>query len=295
MQQTEICPYHRGIAGLADKYDAFILDLWGVVHNGLAPLPGVLDCLARLRDAGKSVLFLSNAPRSASVVVAFLDGIGIGSDCYHRIVTSGDAARRALRLRQDDWHARLGWAYYYLGKEVDAGMLDRTDYVAVDTIDAAEFILDLGLADAVRETVETYLPILESGLAAGLPMVCGNPDLIVHIGASEQACAGALAKAYEDRGGNVYWHGKPHRAVYDLCFSHLDGIPAERILAVGDSLRTDIAGANNAGLDSLFAVSGIHARDFGVEPGVAPDLAAVRRKLALGEVLPTGLLGGLRW
>jgi len=295
MQVSENCPYHKGLAGLAEHYDAFILDLWGVVHNGLEPLPGVVDCLARLRSTGKAILFLSNAPRSAGIVANILDGIGIGSDCYDRIVTSGDATLRALQLRRDDWHAGLGWAYYYLGKEADAGMLAGTDYVAVDTIDAAQFILDLGLADATRETVETYMPVLESGLAAGLPMVCGNPDLVVHIGDSEQPCAGALAKAYEDRGGNVYWHGKPHRAVYDLCFGHLNGIPAERILAVGDSLRTDIAGANNAGIDSMFAVSGIHARDFGVEPGMVPDIAAVRQSLASSEIKPTGMLSGLRW
>jgi len=295
MQSMEACPFHPGIAGLADQYDAFVLDLWGVVHNGLAPMPGVVDCLARLRGAGKSILFLSNAPRSADVVKKFLAGIGIGADCYDRIVTSGDAALRALQLRQDNWHARLGWHYYYLGKEADAGMLSGTDYVAVDTIEAADFFLTLGLADAARETVETYSPVLESGLAAGLPMVCGNPDLVVHIGESEQPCAGALAKAYEDKGGDVYWHGKPHSTVYDLCFGYLGGIPTERILAIGDSLRTDIAGATNAGIDSMFAVSGIHARDFGVEPGMVPDIAAVRESLARSEIQPTGMLSGLRW
>jgi HAD superfamily hydrolase (TIGR01459 family) len=288
-------PYYDGIGPLADRYDALLLDLWGVVHNGKAPFPGVVDCLNRLRAAGKRVVLLSNAPRSSDTVVTFLDGIGVEAGTYDRIVTSGDAARRALVARSDPFHARLGRTYYYLGKAMDRGMLAGTDYAESEDLADASFFLNLGLADPAVETTATYRPVLAAGLARGLPMVCGNPDLEVLFGDGMQECAGALAQAYAEMGGEVYWHGKPWPRVYGLCFEVLSGIPRRRILAIGDSLRTDIAGAAAAGIDSLFAVSGIHAREYGVAPGTVPDIGLVRRRVAAGEVRPSGLIATLRW
>lgn len=292
---TEPVALHSGLAELADRYDGYILDLWGVVHNGLAPYPGAVDCMRRLRTAGKRIVLLSNAPRSSAAVRTFLAGIGVAEDCYDDIVTSGDATREALESRSDPWHARLGWSYYYLGKTADAAILSGLGYIAATSLSGAEFILNLGLADPENESVETYRPLLEEALVNHLPLICGNPDLTVMRGDSMQDCAGALAKAYEDIGGDVFWHGKPHARVYEICFGRMDGVSPERVLAIGDSFRTDIAGANAAGIDSLFAMGGIHAEEFGLGPDGAPDPSLVEPAVAAGGHRPTGVISGLRW
>ncbi len=292
---TESLTVHAGLGPLAGRYDGYILDLWGVVHNGLAPYPGAVDCMRRLRRAGKSVILLSNAPRGAAVVRDFLAGIGVGGDAYDDIVTSGDATREALARRADPWHAALGRACLYFGKPDDARLLDGLDYDRVDAVADADFILSLGLDDADTETVADYRERLAAATARKLPMICGNPDLTVMRGDTVLLCAGALAKAYEEIGGEVCWHGKPYPRVYQICLQRMAGVAPERVLAIGDSFRTDIAGANRAGLDSLFALGGIHAEELGLAPGAAPDPAQLEAAIAAGGHRPTAAILGLRW
>ena len=135
----------------------------------------------------------------------------------------------------------------------------------------------------------------EQSLMRDLPMICANPDLVVMHGAKLALCAGALAKWYEDKGGKVRWHGKPYRSVYDSCLALLGVADRSRILAVGDSLRTDIAGADAAGLDSLFVVGGIHATEFGIPPENEPDLPRIEQALAAGPYRPVAITRRLAW
>ncbi len=288
-------PFHRGLAELAKGYDGFILDLWGLVHDGIAPYPGAVDCMRRLRSAGKPVVLLSNAPRPAGTVAEFLAGIGVPADCHDTIVTSGDVTLAALVRRADPWHARLGRTYFYLGADRDAGMLDGLDYRPVDGIEAASFILNLGLANAAAECLDDYRPLLAESRERGLAMVCGNPDLTVVRGDRMLLCAGALAEAYAEIGGDVAWHGKPHRPAYQACRLAIGAESNRRVLALGDSLRTDIAGANRAGLDSLLAVGGIHAEDFGPLTDGMPDPAVLAACCARAGERPTGCIPALVW
>ncbi|MFQ5784462.1 MAG: TIGR01459 family HAD-type hydrolase [Alphaproteobacteria bacterium] len=291
-------PLVSGVAPLADAYDGFILDLWGVVHDGAAPYPGVLDCLRRLRAAGKRIVLLSNAPRLAPRAAAVLRRMGLDDALYDRLVTSGDATRAAFESLDDPWYAALGRRYLFLGKPADADLLDGLGYAAVDDLAAADFLLDTGLAeraDGGKGEVDDYRDVLRRAAARGLPMVCANPDLAaIRAGASE-ACAGALAAAYAALGGAVGYRGKPYPEVYELCFAALDGVARDRVLAVGDSLATDIAGAGAVGLDSLLVTGGLLAHAWGLGRETPPDPARLAAACADAGAIPTAAIPRLVW
>jgi HAD superfamily hydrolase (TIGR01459 family) len=286
-------PLHSGVSEFADRCDALILDLWGVIHDGLAPYPGVSDCLDRLRDRGIRVLMLSNAPRPSSVVIERLDGMGIGPDRYERIITSGDVTRDALAHRDDPWHAALGKRYLHLGPERDTGLIAGLDFAPAGTPDDADFILNTGLRDDETEGLEDYREILVTARSRSLPMVCANPDLTVMRGPRTVLCAGALAAAYEEIGGDVRYHGKPYTSVYDYCFSVLEGVPRGRVMMVGDSLRTDIAGANAAGIEGIFVNGGLHSIE-GSGSGESP-MALLERMADESGHRPSGALALFAW
>ena len=283
----------EGVGGLAPRYDGFILDLWGVIHDGLAPLPGALDCLRRLCESGKRVVLLSNAPRRADDVVRRIAQIGVPGGLYHDVVSSGEEAWQCLHRRDDPFYRALGRRCLHICSDRDLEIRDGLDLEFVDSPAAADFILNTGPA-GWDDTIEDYRPLLEQGLARRLPMVCANPDLVVNHGDALALCAGSLALWYEKAGGYVRWHGKPYRSVYDTCLSRLKIADRSRILVVGDSLRTDIAGADGAGLDSLFLTGGIHAHDFVGNDG-RPDAGRIEAALAALPYRPTAVAGHLCW
>ncbi len=286
--------YHAGLAALADRYDAFIVDLWGVMHDGVTAFPEAVTALEAMRAAGKRALILSNAPRRAEVVTARNAELGIPADLAHAVLSSGEDAWRHLNDRPDAWYEKLGRACFHLGPERDLGMRAGLDLDFVDRLGEAEFILNTGTLSSDDE-VETYRPLLEQGLALKLPMVCANPDLEVIRGGQREICAGALALAYEQKGGQVRWHGKPHPEVYRSCFALLSDVDPSRIAAIGDSLRTDVAGAAAAGIDSIFVAGGIHGEDLGVDHRgeVDPDRYAAFIEGAAPK--PTAVLPLMRW
>ena len=273
-------PMVPGLAVLAADYDGYILDVWGVMHQGGPAYPEALACVRRLREAGKRVVFLSNAPRLAGQVERVLNGKGVDAALYDAVVASGDAARRALadptRLPFDG----LGTRYHLLGPPGSDDVLDGLSYTAAGIADA-DFLLGIGLDDG-RETVEDHEPILQAAAARDLPMICVNPDLLVIRLGVQEPCAGALAARYEEIGGRVRYYGKPYADVYDLAMAALDVTPA-RVLAVGDGLATDIAGANAAGLDSLLITGGLLADALDLAPGAA---ARVHRRSTTRAVPP---------
>jgi HAD superfamily hydrolase (TIGR01459 family) len=283
----------RGVGELAPRYDGFILDLWGVIHDGLAPLPGALDCMRRLRAAGKPVVLLSNAPRRADDVARRIEQIGVPSDLYDVIVSSGEEAWQRLHRRDDPFYAGLGRRCLHICSDRDLEIREGLDLDFVEEPEAADFILNTGPA-GWEDTIEDYRPLLERSLQRRLPMICANPDLVVNHGGALALCAGTLAQWYEKAGGYVRWHGKPYRSVYDSCLARLDVADGSRILVVGDSLRTDIAGAAAAGLDSLFVTGGIHQHEL-ADSGGQPDLARIEQALAGLPYRPTLVGAGLRW
>ena len=283
-----------GIGALAPRYDGFILDLWGVVHDGVVPLPGALECLRRLVEAGKRIVLLSNAPRRCADVVERISRIGVSADLYHDVMSSGEEAWQYLDRRNDPFYATLGRRCLHLGSERDIGIREGLGLELVETAEEAEFILNTGPA-GWDDTIDDYAPLLRRALQRCLPMVCANPDLVVLHGGRLALCAGALAQWYEERGGVVRSHGKPFRSVYDTCL-HLLGIDERsRVLAVGDSIRTDIVGAAAAGLDSVLIAGGIHAEEFGLMSGEPPDLRRIEAALRRASCRPVAVASNFCW
>ncbi len=252
---------------LAARYDGFILDLWGVIHDGVTPYPGAADCLRALRDAGKRVVLLSNAPRRAHVAAVALRAMGIEDGLYTGIMTSGEATFLALRTPEaDPWFARLGSRIFHLGPERDRNVLEGLPFTRVDSPADADFVVNTGPDDLGSQTdITEFYPVLDACHAAGLPMICANPDLEVIRGGTRVICAGALAQHYAGLGADVRWLGKPDPAIYTPVLAML-GLDRARVLAVGDALRTDIAGADAVGLDSCWVLGGIHGAELGQDP-----------------------------
>jgi len=259
-------PIHMpaGVGELADHYNGFICDVWGVLHDGVAAYPGAARCLGELRRRGKPVALLSNAPRAAQRVADRLGELGIARELYKAIVTSGDAAVGALRRGSDPWHAGLGEACFYLGPERDLAVLRDSGRRGV-ALEAADFILCTGLFDEARETPDSYGELFRRALARKLKFVCANPDRVVNRGPALVYCAGALADRYQDLGGEVRRHGKPDAAVFRLAAAALGLSAGARLLVVGDGLNTDLAGAAAAGFDALWVLDGIHAQELAAD------------------------------
>jgi HAD superfamily hydrolase (TIGR01459 family) len=254
---------YSGIAGLADRYDGFILDLWGVIHDGVNPYAGAGDCLRHLRDAGKRCVLLSNAPRRSFAAEAMLRNMGLEADLYTGILTSGEAVHLALQRRTDPWFAALGHRVWHLGPERDRNVVDGLDLTLVDTPGEADFVLNTGPDDhRGHSDVALFEDVLTECAHHSLPMICANPDLEVIRGGVRVICAGALAERYQQMGGSVRSLGKPDPAIYVPVLEML-GTAKARTLAVGDALRTDIAGAAAAGVDSCWVLGGIHGEALG--------------------------------
>jgi HAD superfamily hydrolase (TIGR01459 family) len=283
-----------GIREVVLRYDGFILDLWGVIHDGVAPMPGAVECLRSLLEEGKRIALLSNAPRRADDVVRRITRIGVPAELYHHVMSSGEEAWQHLNRRDDPFYAGLGRRCLHIGSERDIEIREGLALQFVDTAEEAQFILNTGPA-GWDDRIEDYELLLRAALARDLPMVCANPDLVVMHGSRLALCAGALAKWYEEAGGRVRWHGKPFRSVYDTCLGLLAIGDRSRILAVGDSLRTDIAGAAGAGLDSLLIAGGIHAEEFGTVSDRAPDLRRVEAAIRDGSYNPVGVAWSFCW
>jgi HAD superfamily hydrolase (TIGR01459 family) len=281
-----------GIRGLAPGYDGFILDLWGVVHDGTQPFPGVLDCMGRLIAAGKRVVLLSNAPRRADDVIRRIARIGVPEGLYHGVMSSGEEAWQYLHDRTDPLYAALGRRCLHICSERDLEIREGLDLDFVDTPGEADFILNTGPAEW-EDTYEDYRPLLRAARARDLPMVCANPDLVVIHAGRAALCAGAIAEEYEALGGRVRWHGKPYPSVYDSCLALLGIAGRRRILAIGDSLRTDIAGAARAGIASLLIVGGIHAAEF--SPNGALDRDKIAAAIRESGTNPIAVAAGFVW
>lgn len=287
-------PHIQGLSTVMQDYDGVILDLWGVVHNGHRPFPTVIPALHGLRAAGKKIWLLSNAPRRAQVVSAQLAAMGIGSDMYDGLLTSGEASFQAV---QEGLLAKWGPHCFALNLSPNDFLLQGTGAVQVIDISAADFILATGVPGG---SVAANQAVLEQAARRGIPMLCANPDRVVYVGEDLYVCPGALAEAYIDLGGKVTWFGKPYPAVYEAVMRAL-GTP--RILAVGDGMATDVQGAITAGIDVALVTTGIHRgmlyaeglSEADIRQDQAPADSAWAPLEATAGVKPTYLINALAW
>lgn len=254
---------------LIERYDSFIIDLWGVMHDGTTLYPGAAHALATMHEAGKPAIFLSNAPRRAAKAQMVLDKLGIPRDHYQAIITSGEVAH--------DWLADAnpyGPNYYYLGPSKDEDVLaDLPAFQQASDPSQADFVLNTGYETDFQPHAD-IMPTLEKLLAAKLPLVCINPDMeVVKQDGTVMLCAGSAAAAYADMGGTVRYVGKPHSDAYDVVRACLPEGAAP--LCIGDNPLTDIKGANAAGLDSLLIVGGILHTSLGITTEAAAREACI--------------------
>ena len=248
-------PVLETVSDLASSSDAWLVDVWGVIHNGVAAIVSSGDACAAYRAQGGYVVLLTNAPRPAAAVVEQLDRIGVRRDAYDAVLTSGDVTRGLVKAWADK-------PLCHIGPERDLGIFSDLGFKFVTTLEA-EVVVCTGLMDDETETPDDYATTLRGFLRRNLVMLCANPDLKVERGDSIVYCAGSIAQAYEQLGGEVVYSGKPHLPIYELAHRMIDDgvgheVPKDRVLAIGDGLLTDIKGASAAGLRSLFVASGIH-------------------------------------
>jgi HAD superfamily hydrolase (TIGR01459 family) len=243
-----------GFADIAENYDALIVDIWGVLHDGQAPFKGVDAALLNYREQGGKVLLLSNAPRPGASTIRGLEAIGNRRDGFDDILTSGDA----IRALMNDM-GREGKKICHIGPQKDADLITNLEVKFVDE-DAADAILFSGPYDDTTETPDDYSDMLARFKARNLPLLCPNPDRTVQFGGRMIYCAGAVAEAYENIGGEVVWVGKPYPMVYARAcamLSDMTGLEDPRLLAIGDGPKTDMLGAAAAGIDALFIGGGL--------------------------------------
>jgi HAD superfamily hydrolase (TIGR01459 family) len=239
--------------------DVLLSDIWGVVHNGLVAFPEACEALHTFRSRGGTVILITNAPRPADSVQRQLRKLGVADDTYDAIVSSGDLTRQYVADHP-------GRKVFWLGPERDNSIHRGLDPV-LSPLEQADYIICTGLYDDETESAEDYRGMMLKALERKLTLICANPDIVVERGDRLIYCAGAIAELYRELGGEVIFYGKPHRPIYQramqLAAKHL-GRPAElaRVLAIGDSVRTDLAGAHGFGIDCLFVTRGIHAEDF---------------------------------
>jgi HAD superfamily hydrolase (TIGR01459 family) len=254
----------EGLQPLAGRYDLILCDVWGVLHNGIKAYEAASDALTRFRQGGGQVVLVSNAPRPGAAIETQLDGFKVPRTAYDAIVTSGDLTRLAIEERLDK-------VVHHIGPPRDMPLYNGLD-VRFGSLAEADYVVCSGFDDDERETAEDYRDRLGVMRERGLLMVCANPDLVVERGHLILPCAGAIALAYEEMGGSVFYAGKPHAPVYDRALrvaAELGGRPVgkDRVLAIGDAIRTDIAGAVGYGIDSLLVARGIHAEELGLQSG----------------------------
>jgi HAD superfamily hydrolase (TIGR01459 family) len=277
-------------ATVAPDYDVLLSDVWGVVHNGVAATPNACDALRQFRERGGTVVLITNAPRPGDFVQKFIDNLKVPRDCYDAIVSSGDVTR-ALVL------ARAGQRVAHIGPERDLPIFDGLGASLVP-IESADYVVCSGLHDDTKEGPDDYEDVIVAMLKRKLPMICANPDIVVERGDHLVYCAGAIADRYAARGGDVIYAGKPYRPIYDQAMAAAAKARGRdtahgRVLAIGDSVRTDLKGSAAFGIDCLFVTAGIHAEELGGRH--SPDATALSAMFKDAQVAPKFVMQQLVW
>lgn len=280
-----------GVRQLAERYDAFLVDSYGVLHDGKELYPGSIDCLERLRSMGRKVVILTNTPRRALDVASEIEKIGIAPRHYDILVSAGEVTFQMLATRQEQLGTSADAVFFHLGPPRSRGLLDGLPYAEAEDIERASFVLITGLFPGMN-AIGDYDALLRTARARNLAAICANPDLVAIRAGQRGACAGTIAAAYQQLGGKVRYFGKPFPEIYEMALDRLPGIPRSRVLCVGDALHTDIAGAQNVGLDCLFVTGGIHQDELGASEHSNPidSLFHLNNKR-----FPTAAIKHFRW
>ncbi|MFT6106397.1 MAG: HAD superfamily hydrolase (TIGR01459 family) [Rickettsiales bacterium] len=279
--------FHKDLSAIADNYDCFILDIWGVLHDGTHVYEGAVERLEYLRKRNKKICLLSNAPRRAQKVVELLENLGMKRELYDFILTSGEATHKSL------FDSKNSENYYYIGPEKDADLLHGLGCNLVSDANDAKFALVTGFDDGNYD-ISTKIPQLKAALANNLPLICSNPDLtVIKKTGEELLCAGIIANEYKKMGGKVTYFGKPHKLVYDQVFKLFSNVDKYKILAVGDGLETDILGANKNQIDSALIGGGILANKLKIKHGGLPDANLMKKICDQHGAYPNFVIGSL--
>lgn len=286
-----------GLSQLADRYDGILCDVWGVLHNGVDAWANAIEALSKFREQGGSVVMITNAPRPHEPVLEQLAGLGVpfsdGPGTFDAVVTSGDVTRMLV--------GEMSPSVFHLGPERDLSLYHglHVDLVGKDD---AQTVVCTGLVDDTTETPEDYRDLLRELRSRDLPFICANPDIVVERGNDLIWCAGALARDYKAIGGKTYIVGKPHRPIYERAMARLSqaagrDLDRSRVLAIGDGMPTDVAGAADFGLDLLYISSGIHAGDYAGEGGSheMPDPDMLAKFLRAHQARPVAWMPRLAW
>ena len=283
-----------GFGPLADRYDAFILDQWGVLHDGILPYPGVLATLERLHRHGKKIVLLSNSGRRAEFSARQLARRGFDLSQFSAVVTSGETGWQGFRDRAEPPFTEFGRRCFLVTRDGDRTVAEGVGLELVERVEDAEFIYLSGV-EPPPMTAEDYFPLLDRALALGLSILCTNPDLVAVSGSELALAPGTLSERYRAAGGRVAYVGKPHAPVYRACRAALPGIAASAIVCVGDSIAHDIKGANDAGLASAFVTNGIHAAEFLPGADDRATLAALEHLAESHGGRPDWVIPSLAW
>ena len=283
------------LAQVAHSYDAMFVDLWGCLHNGVEPFADAVAALQAYRAQGGKVLLLTNSPRPRASVKRQLERIGVPTDTYDEIASSGDAAQIALSA------GMVGRKVYHLGPDHDLSFFtDENGPINVERVPLteAEGIVCTGLFDDLTETPDDYRLTILDGKTRGLKMLCANPDISVDLGDKRIFCSGASAKAYTQAGGTSLYFGKPHSPIYELAYTRLAAIAGrridpDRILCIGDGINTDVRGGVAEDLDTLFITGGLAATEI-TEINGQPNEAELTEFINSNKLSPTFTIGHLR-
>jgi HAD superfamily hydrolase (TIGR01459 family) len=275
---------------IASDYDVLLSDVWGVVHNGIAAFPAACDTLMRARAGGAKVILITNAPRPSEAVMRQIHQLQVPREAYDAIVSSGDVTRSVMQ-------SRPGESLFHMGPARDHSIFTGLN-IEFAPLESAGYVVCSGLVDDETETPEDYRAQLELMLERKMFMLCGNPDVVVERGNKLVYCAGALADMYRTMGGEVLYAGKPYKPIYDMSLAKAaeaagKTVPLTRVLAIGDSVRTDLTGAHAAGIDFLFVTSGIHAEELGGRD--APDADALKKMITAAGDMPKAVMRHLVW
>jgi HAD superfamily hydrolase (TIGR01459 family) len=283
-------PQSAGLAALAGDYDAVLSDVWGVIHNGRAAYPSAVQALVNYREQGGRVVLITNAPRPSPPIVTMLDHLGVPRQAYDAIVSSGDATRAMIARYSGKTIHHVGPPTaddaLYEGLDVKRGSADEAEVVVVTDLDTDD------------DTPDMYADRVAHWLKRGLPLICANPDKVVEIGDQMVYCGGALADIYAELGGEVHMAGKPFAPIYEEALRLAEkaaghALDRRRILAIGDSVRTDAIGAADFGLDLLFITGSIHAGE--LDAFGAPDPEAIRALVKPSGARLAGFMPRLAW
>jgi HAD superfamily hydrolase (TIGR01459 family) len=259
--------FKSGIEEIADNYEYFIFDIWGVIHDGSNVYPNVLNAISNIRKKNKKICFLSNAPRRSKKVAELLAKFGITPDLYDFIITSGEAVYIDLEKNQKNNFSNFSKNYFYIGPDKDIDLLNGLNYQKVEDAKDASFIISTGF-DQDNSIIDEKLPQIIEAKKYNLPMMCVNPDLIVvKQNGQEMLCAGVLANEYKKMNGKVIYYGKPFSLVYKIVCESFSNPENKKIIAIGDGLETDILGANDFGIDNALITGGILSNRLGIKYG----------------------------